>query len=47
MAVIAPGFFSVADHLDQLPLATLDAILIDHRSKMQGKIPKLVVLGPW
>jgi hypothetical protein len=47
MAVVAPGFFSVSNHINQLSFASVDAILQDNRSEVQSEIAKFVVLGPW
>jgi hypothetical protein len=38
MAVVAPGFFSVSNHVDQLGLASVGAILQDNRPKVQSEI---------
>jgi hypothetical protein len=38
MAVVAPGFFPVPDHINQLRLASVGAILQDNRPEVQGEI---------
>jgi hypothetical protein len=47
MAVVARRFFAVANHINQLRLASVGAILQDDRSEVQSEIAKFVVLGPW